>query len=141
MTFILDTDHLTLLERGGSGALALEMRLDQLPERNLATTIITYEEQMLGWMSLVAKARTPSSLIRAYARLQEQIGTFRDAPIVAYDELAAGDFERLRQARVRIGAKNLRIAAICLANDATLLTRNIKDFSKVPGLRAEDWSA
>jgi len=34
----------------------------------------------------------------------------------------------------------LKIAAIVLVNDATLLTRNSSDFAKMPGLRVEDWS-
>jgi tRNA(fMet)-specific endonuclease VapC len=35
---------------------------------------------------------------------------------------------------------DLKIAAIALANDATLLTRNLSDFRKIPGLRIEDWT-
>ncbi len=57
-----------------------------------------------------------------------------------YDAKAAAEFERLRQARIRIGTMDLKIAAIALANGATLLTRNLTDFGKVPNLRAEDWS-
>ena len=34
---------------------------------------------------------------------------------------------------------DLRIASIAIANDATLLSRNLKDFSRVPGLRVENW--
>ena len=34
---------------------------------------------------------------------------------------------------------DLKIAAICLVHDALLLTRNLVDFEKVPGLRVENW--
>ena len=40
---------------------------------------------------------------------------------------------------VRIGAMDIKIASIALANDAILLTRNLNDFQKVPGLRVADW--
>lgn len=41
---ILDTDHMTLLERGGISAVPLEIRLAQVPASEIATTIISYEE-------------------------------------------------------------------------------------------------
>jgi tRNA(fMet)-specific endonuclease VapC len=79
-------------------------------------------------------------MLAAYARLQTHIETFKGVPVLPFDAKAAVEFERLRQAHVRIGTMDLKIAAIALANDATLLTRNLADFSKVPGLKAEDWS-
>ena len=138
--WLLDSDHLTILERGGGTALALQMRLGQVPPEQLATTIINYEEQMRGWMSLVAHANTPQKLIVAYGFLQQHIGTFSDTPMLACDAQAASVYKRLRQTRIRIGTRDLRIAAICLAQNATLLTRNLSHFSQIPGLRAEDWS-
>ena len=42
---------------------------------------------------------------------------------------------------IRIGAMDLKIASIALANNATLLSRNLKDFGKVPDLKVEDWAA
>ena len=50
------------------------------------------------------------------------------------------EFETLRQQRVRIGTMDLRIASIALARGYTVLTRNLVDFEKVPGLAAEDWT-
>jgi tRNA(fMet)-specific endonuclease VapC len=49
--------------------------------------------------------------------------------------------QELRSLRQHIGTLDLRIAATALVHDLTLVTRNQKDFSRVPGLRFEDWSA
>lgn len=138
--WLLDTDHLTILERGGSTALPLQMRLGQVPVSEVDTTIINYEEQMRGWLSQAAQANTPEKIINAYALLQTHVETFRDFLILPFDRAASNYFEGLRKARLGVGTKDLRIAAVCLAHDATLLTRNLRDFGKVPGLRAEDWS-
>jgi len=95
---------------------------------------------MRGWLSYVAKARTVQQQVMAYRQLYRHVERFRRIPLIDFDERAAAEFERLRQAGVRIGAMDLKIAAIALANDATLLTRNLSDFRKIPGLRVEDWT-
>ena len=46
---LLDTDHLTLLERGGAGSLSLQRRLDRLSASEIATTIISYAVCELEW--------------------------------------------------------------------------------------------
>jgi tRNA(fMet)-specific endonuclease VapC len=38
-----------------------------------------------------------------------------------------------------IGPNDLMIASIALAHDLTLVTHNTSEFSRVPGLRIEDW--
>jgi tRNA(fMet)-specific endonuclease VapC len=114
--------------------------LSLIPAREIATTIITYEEQMRGWLARAAQANSVERMLTAYARLQKHVETFKDIPVVAFDERAAGEFERLRQERIRIGTMDLKIAAIALAHDAILLSRNRVDFGKVPSLRVEDWT-
>jgi len=65
---------------------------------------------------------------------------YRDQRLLDFDEAASHEFARLRKSGVRIGTMDLRIAAIALANDALLISRNLVDFQKVPGLRVKDWT-
>jgi tRNA(fMet)-specific endonuclease VapC len=65
---------------------------------------------------------------------------FHTRPVFDYDMGAAEEFQRLRKQRVRIGTMDLRIAAIALSQDALLISRNLTDLRKVPGLRVEDWT-
>jgi len=58
--------------------------------------------------------------------------------VVPFDERAAGVFDQLETKKIRIGRSDLPIAATCLDRSALLLSRNMQDFSKVPGLRVED---
>jgi tRNA(fMet)-specific endonuclease VapC len=49
-------------------------------------------------------------------------------------------FQRLRAQRMRIGTLELRIAAIALSREATLVTRNRQNFAGIPALTIADWS-
>jgi len=137
---ILDTDHVSLLEWGDESSELLRERLANLASRDVASTIISYEESMRGWMAYIARARTVEQQIQAYQRLHRHLDNYRQIPLLNFDEDAGREFQRLRQVRVGIGTMDLKIAAIALASGATLLSRNRVDFEKVPGLTIEDWT-
>ncbi len=59
--------------------------------------------------------------------------------VLDFDEESAEEFHQLQSQRLTIGSMDLKIAAICLSHDALLLSRNLVDFNKVPGLRVENW--
>ena len=138
---ILDTDHLSLLQRRESaGSQILQDRLDRLDTGSRATTIVTYEEQTRGWMAYMAGAKSVSQEVAAYSRLKRHLDDFRTIVVLDFDERAGVEYQRLRRARIRIGTMDLKIAAIVLTHDATLLSRNLSDFAKVPGLKVADWT-
>lgn len=56
--YLLDTDHMSLLDRGGLVGSVLQARLQAIPPDDVATTIITYEEQVRGWIARIARLRT-----------------------------------------------------------------------------------
>lgn len=137
---VLDTDHISLLEQADSVKRArLIHRLDQAGVEAVVTTIVSYEEQSRGWLAYVARARSMTEQIDAYERLARHLETYRRLVVLEYDRTAAEHYRRLRSTRINIGTLDLKIAAITLANQATLLSRNLKDFEKVPGLRVQNW--
>ena len=101
---------------------------------------MTYEEQTRGWMACRARTKTVVQEIEAYARLKTHLQSFRYILLLDFDERAGVEYQRLRRVRVRMGTMDLKIAAIVLAHDATLLTKNLSDFRKVSGLKVADWT-
>ncbi len=138
--FILDTDHMSLLEWGGAESSLLRERLADYESQEVATTIITYEEQIRGWMAYIARARSLAQQVEGYRRLRNQLENYRQTPVIDFDDRAGELYQQFRRSRIRIGSMDLKIAAIVRANEATLLTRNERDFSQVPKLKIEDWT-
>lgn len=140
--FVLDSDHLTLIDRSESTAgQRIRERIEAVGTAGFATTIVNYEEQTRGWLSYAAKAKRNSELIDCYRRLERHLRLFCGTRILAFDESAAVQFQALKSSKLRVGTMDLRIAAIVLAHDATLLSRNLKDFQQVRNLKVEDWTA
>jgi tRNA(fMet)-specific endonuclease VapC len=138
--YLLDTDHISILDRGGQPAQQLLKKLAAITSSEVATTIITYEEQMRGWLSYIAKTSSIETQVVAYRRLEKHLANYRTIPIVGFDEKAGQVFQELRVTYPRLGSMDLKIAAISMVNQAILLMRNLSDFGQIAGLRAEDWT-
>lgn len=124
--YILDTDHMSLLERADSiEAHRLRKRMDKLPIEEKATSIVTFEEQMRGWMARLARSSALDWQIETYQLLKWFLERYCVISVLNFDEPAALKFRELQKQRVRIGTMDLKIAAIPLTNNATLLSRNL----------------
>jgi tRNA(fMet)-specific endonuclease VapC len=132
--FVLDTDHLSLYGRNHPKIVA---RLQEA-QSPLNTTVISLWEQLRGRLAQVAQARDDASKSIAYSWLTETVTLLSEFQILQYDLKAQETYQTLKH--LRIGTQDLRIASIVLANDATLLTRNLQDFEKIPELSIQDWS-
>lgn len=135
--FILDTDHISLFQRHDPHVTARV--LATLPQE-LATTVITVEEQLRGRLDRVRRARSDVEVVRAYRNFLATSLYFCTTRIIGFDERAQAIFRRLRAQGIRIGTQDLRIATIVLSQDATLVTRNVRDFDAIPALNMKDWS-
>jgi tRNA(fMet)-specific endonuclease VapC len=136
---VLDTDHLGEFQKGTSAeARQLEERLGQSGDV-VATSIVSVEEILRGWLAAIHRQHDPNKQIQSYARLQRVIATASSWLILPWNAAAVAEFESLRATRLRLGTMDLKIAAIALAHDALLLSANLRDFHQIPRLRVEDW--
>ncbi len=138
--YILDTDHLSLIQRNGEPGKRILAKIATVDRIKLAVTIITYEEQIRGRLGFLAQTKTVEQQIIAYEGLQRTAKDYCQIPILSFDYLAAIEHQRLRKAYPRLGTMDLKIAAITLVQNATLLTCNQSDFGLIPELSIENWS-
>ncbi|QLE54220.1 type II toxin-antitoxin system VapC family toxin [Nostoc sp. TCL26-01] len=136
--WILDTDSVSLFQNGHPH---VSKRISEISSENLAVTIITFEEQIRGRFNVIRKADSLDKLVTAYSSLQATYDYFNSINLLAFNQKAADCYGELLRQNLRIGTQDLRIAAIAIANDAILVTRNQRDFTRVPGLEFADWSA
>ena len=138
--YIFDTDHLSFIQRNGQEGKQILAKLATIKEPTVVVTVITYEEQVRGRLNFLSKAKTLNEQIFAYQGLQQLALDYQSIIIIPFDRAAALEHQRLRKAYPRLGNMDLKIAAISLINNATLLTRNKSDFGQVIELQIEDWS-
>lgn len=136
--FALDTDTLTHLLRGHPRVVEWRTRVIE----DVVLTAVTRIEVLQGRFASVMKAGDAEQLLLAQQRLAASERQLADFDILPVDAAAAAEFERLIKVKGlrRLGCGDLLIASIALANKATLVTRNTKDFGKVSGLKLENWA-
>lgn len=134
---ILDTDHVSLLER--KDTLVVD-KFSRSRVGETAITIITWEEQMRGRLNVIRQATSSEQRILAYTRLLSTIRFLQNFPIINFDAMADNYYLELQAQKIRVGTQDLRIASIALSCSAVVVTRNHRDFGKVPNLMLEDWT-
>jgi len=130
MRYVLDTDHVTLLLQGHSGVV---QRLAAHAPAEIYVTLVTVQELLDGWLPLLKRKQPVERYVWAYAGLRRTLEFLCDANLLDFDAQAAKEYERLRATYRRLGTNDLRIAAIALRAGATVVTRNVRDFSQVKG--------
>ena len=136
--YVLDTDIMGFAFQRHPTVL---QHLQHLPEDDLVvTTIITFGEDLGGWLPACRRAPDGVDRARAYARLHRGLNFYQQWVCLPFDEAAAAIFDQLRTQKLRLGTNDLAIAAIALAVRGILVTRNTVDFQRIPGLVLEDWT-
>ena len=132
------TDHLSeVISESGPGQ-RLKTRLAAL-DSEVTTSIVAFEELLRGWLAKIHREPKPRQQTTSYRRLFKLLNAFVSWDVLVWSEDCVEIFERLEKQRINVKPMDLKIAAITIAHDAVLITRNAKDFHKVPNLKIEDW--
>ena len=131
--YLLDTNILSDAVRNTTGVVAERInRFTRAERRNLCTSIIAAAELRFGVMN--------NDSPRLRNRVEEVL---RSIEVLALKEDADRHYAQLRLHLERrgtpIGANDMLIAAHALAGGCILVTDNLREFSRVPGLRVENW--
>jgi tRNA(fMet)-specific endonuclease VapC len=135
--YLLDTDIVSLFQHGHPAVYAAVARH---AAADVGITVLTVEEQLSGWYTELRRAKTSQILAAVYQRMTDTVRFYAHMNIASYTEAAIARYEDLHSQKLQVRKSDLRIAAIVLAKDAVLVTRNLQDFGKIPGLMIEDWS-
>lgn len=131
MTCSLDTNLCIRIINGR--ATAARTKLLTIPASEVIVCSIVRAELFYG----AAKSRLPA------ATRQQQEAFLAPFKTLPFDDAAASSYAQVRADLERsgqlIGPLDMQIAAIALAHDLTLITHNVREFSRVKGLGIEDW--
>jgi tRNA(fMet)-specific endonuclease VapC len=138
---LLDSDITTLVFYGRHEKVMEKYNSFPATER-LAISVVTRAEILGGRFEFLKKAATSHEWLTAQSRLIEAENWLAGFEVVRIDQAAADQFDRLLMNKKlkKLGRADLLIACIALAQGATLVTRNVKDFHLIPKLKVENWA-
>jgi tRNA(fMet)-specific endonuclease VapC len=135
---LLDADTISYLHRGDARVVD-RLRLCEDPDIGVA--IVTRAEVLRARFEYLLKSADGDELLRAQSYLLRTELLLRGLQLVPCNKRTASEFDRLRKLRgvQKIGHVDLMLASVALARDATLVTRNLRHFRQIPGVKLENW--
>ena len=129
---MLDTDISSYVMKRSSQAVLDRLRV--VPVDDTCISAITKSELMFG-VEVSPRQQQNATALKAYLHYIEVLD-YPDEAATHYAAIRA----HLKTRGAMIGANDLFIAAHARALDLVLVTNNTREFSRVPGLRIENWT-
>ncbi len=142
MIYAFDTDIFSLLLRGHTRVAGRYSELVKSAEHRFVLPAVVRIELLEGRFASITKAPDGPSILKAYSLLERTERAIDEYSILPIDQRVGDLYSGFRQDRRTKNSrvKDLQIACIALAHDATLVTRNTRDFAVMPGLKLENWA-
>jgi tRNA(fMet)-specific endonuclease VapC len=134
-----DADVLSDILRGSPAVVARATASG--PAEHAVPAVV--EEVIRGRFATIRQAEAGKgkvTLPQAYELFEQSFRALAAFRILPYTDAADKLVEAFRKGKIRVGTRDLRIAAICIVHGATLVTRNARDYSQLPGLTLDVWN-
>lgn len=135
--YVLDTDTVSLFLQNNPEVVSAIVRH---MSDHVAVSIITVQELWDGWSAVIAKAKTQDQISAAYSRLTDTLNELKNCPIETFSAGAVARYAALKKQKLNVGSNDLKIASVAIETGAVLVTRNKRDFTRIPGVIIEDWA-
>jgi tRNA(fMet)-specific endonuclease VapC len=136
--YILDTDHISLI------LFNHPQVKENAAQHQIATSIVTVQELSNGWIGRINDPSQINNLPALYSKLSITLQYLQTIEVLDFTVEADECLKNLLRSNPPLRKnrlqKDMRIAAIALALDLTVVTRNRKDFELVPNLQIVDWT-
>lgn len=134
--YMLDTNICSFIMRERPPAVLERLQGAVESQNRIVISVITYYEMLLGTIGKNASPRHAALVDAFIARL---------SAILPWERSAAEEAMRIRKELAEtgtpIGGNDTMIAGHAVAAECVLITNNMREFSRVKGLRAEDWAS
>lgn len=131
MKYSLDTN--TCIRYINGRSQSVRQKLPTVPAYEIIVCSVVRGELIYGGL----KSQTPE------VSLQKQMSFLRPYGTLSYDDPAAQEYGRIRSHLEKLGTPigpyDMQIAAIAIVHDLIVITHNIREFSRIPWLKIEDW--
>ncbi|ECN8817602.1 type II toxin-antitoxin system VapC family toxin [Salmonella enterica subsp. enterica serovar Kentucky] len=133
-TYMLDTCICSFIMREQPEAVLKRLEQAVLRRHRIVVSAITYAEMRFGCTGKKASPRH-AQLVDAFCSRLDAVLAWDRAAVDATTEIRAV----LAAAGTPIGSNDAAIAGHAIASGAILVTNNVREFERVPGLKYEDW--
>jgi tRNA(fMet)-specific endonuclease VapC len=134
-----DTDILTEILLGNP---AYAERVAHVPLEEQRAPVVAVEEIIRGRLNTIRQAEAGKARItleEAYELFEQTLEAIGELSLLSFTQRAEELLKEWRKKKIKGSTHDLRIAASCVANALTLVTRNRRDFKSIPGLSVEFW--
>ena len=144
MAFAIDSDTFRLLN-DGQETVVRRVQEQQAAGAPVLLSAIVAQEAVEGALAQITRRQRANSQIQdveeAYDLLHRTLIAISGLPFLPYTAAAEALFRAFPASVKRVGTNDCRIAASAITSGLTIVTRNARDYERIPGAVFVDWAS